>query len=189
MGGLSFYNKKKKDKVNLVREALKWIFDIGVVVAIASVLVHYLGAKTEVIGGSMNPTLNNGDEVLINRFDYTFSTPKRDDIIVFQPNGNEKSHYYVKRVIGLPGERLQITEGVIYINGEPQADGVNGKIEYAGLAEEEICLGEDEYFVLGDSRDNSEDSRYANVGNVRRDAIVGKAWYIISPRERMGFLR
>ena len=109
--------------------------------------------------------------------------------MVFLPNGNEKSHYYVKRVIGVPGDTVQILDGAVYVNGELFEEAVEtAAILDAELAAEEIELAEDEYFVLGDNRNNSEDSRYANIGNVKKEYIIGKAWFIVSPFKDFGFL-
>ena len=109
--------------------------------------------------------------------------------MVFLPNGNEKSHYYVKRVIAVPGDKVQIKDGAVYVNGELfDEKAETAAILDAQLAAEEIELGEDEYFVLGDNRNNSEDSRYANIGNVKKEYIIGKAWFIVSPFQDFGFL-
>ena len=137
----------------------------------------------------MVPTLDNRQEILINRFVYLVTDPKPNDIIVFLPNGNEKSHYYVKRVIGVPGDKVQIRDGVVYVNGEPFEEKIDtAAVLDAELAADEITLGEDEYFVLGDNRNNSEDSRYANIGNVKKEYIIGKAWFRVAPFDSMGFL-
>lgn len=138
----------------------------------------------------MSPTLESGDEILVNRFKYKIFSPKQNDLIVFLPNGNEKSHYYIKRVIAGPGDKVQIKDGVVYVNGEQFAEKASvSNIENALLAEDEITVGEDEYFVLGDNRNNSEDSRYASIGNVKKEYIVGKAWFVVSPWEKFGFLK
>lgn len=138
----------------------------------------------------MAPTLENRQEIMINRFIYLLSDPKPGDIVVFLPNGNEKSHYYVKRVIGIPGDTVQIKEGEVYVNGELFEDEDEfAPILDAELAAEPVKLEEDEYFVLGDNRNNSEDSRYANIGNVKKEYIIGKAWFIISPYDSMGFIK
>ena len=110
--------------------------------------------------------------------------------MVFLPNGNEKSHYYVKRVVGVPGDTIQIKDGKVYINGAEAEEKIDvSAIEDAGLAADAITLEEDEYFVLGDNRNNSEDSRYANIGNIKREYLVGKAWFVLTTGDRFGFIR
>ncbi len=142
------------------------------------------------VGVSMEPKLYNGQEILLNTFHYKLFSPKRGDVIAFLPNGNQNSHYYVKRVVALPGEKVQIREGRLYIGGvladeEDRYD----KIAEPGIAENEITLGADEYFVLGDNRNNSEDSRSGNIGPVKRDTIAGKAWFhMASKKSGMGFV-
>jgi len=131
----------------------------------------------------MEPTLAENTSIIVNRLSYLMKEPKRFDVIVFEQAGEEHSYYHVKRVIGLPGERVQIANGLVYINGEPLKEAVNGlaQIHLSGLATEEITLDEDEYFVLGDNRNKSEDSRFANIGNVTKEQIVGKAWLTLNP--------
>lgn len=105
------------------------------------------------------------------------SSPNRFDVIVFKPNGNKKEHYYVKRVIGLPGETIQIINGQIYIDGGLlKEDSGGGLIEDPGIAAEPYKIGDEEYFVLGDNRNYSEDSRHADIGTIKFDNIEGKAW-------------
>lgn len=168
---------------------LMWILQIAIVCAFAFVFVWYFGQRVSAIGDSMNPVLENGDIVLVNRFKYDASAPKRGDIIVFKPNGNENLHSSIKRIVGLPGETVQIVDGVIYIDGEALEEKyeVTGITE-AGLASEEIVLAGDEFFVLGDNRESSEDSRADDIGNVKRSEIEGKAWFIISPVDQIGFI-
>ena len=188
--GLDFNRRKKNVNIPLVKEIVTWIVEIAIVLAIAFVFVFFFGMRTSVVGQSMAETLDNGDQILVNRFIYKVVGPKANDVVVFLPNGNEKSHYYVKRVIGVPGDTIQIKEGEVYINGavfEEKAD--VSAIEDAGLAEDAITLGEDEYFVLGDNRNNSEDSRYANIGNIKREYLVGKAWFVLTTGDRFGFIR
>lgn len=187
--GLHFGRKKKKINIPIVKEILIWISEIALVLGIAFVVVFYVGLRTSVVGQSMAPALENGQEILINRFIYSISKPKPNDVVVFLPNGNEKSHYYVKRVIGVPGDTVQIKDGAVYVNGELFEEAVEtASIINPELAAEEIALGEDEYFVLGDNRNNSEDSRYANIGNVKKEYIIGKAWFVVSPMDKFGFL-
>ena len=138
----------------------------------------------------MKPELENGDITLINRLVYDIRTPKRGEVIAFKPNGNESSHYYIKRVIGLPGETVEYRDGEILIDGDIlEEDYVTTDITELGLLEEPIVLKSGEYFVLGDDRQNSDDSRIANIGNVERAEIAGKVWFVISPMENIGFVR
>lgn len=189
VNGLNFGRQKKKINLPLVKEVITWAVEIAIVLVVAFVLVYFIGLRTSVVGQSMTPTLDSGDQILVNRFVYKVSQPKTDDIIVFLPNGNEKSHYYVKRVVAVPGDTVQIKKGALYVNGEEVKTGETFEsMEDAGLAEDEITVGEDEYFVLGDNRNNSEDSRYANIGNVKKEYIIGKAWFIVSPFGKFGFI-
>lgn len=188
--GLNFSRRRKKINVPLLKEIGTWIIEILIVLLIAYVLVYFAGMRISVVGQSMNPTLEGGQQVLVNRFSYKLTDPDPNDVIVFLPNGNEKSHYYIKRVIAVPGDTVQIKSGAVYVNGDLFDEKVDAAaIKEAGIAEEEILLGEDEYFVLGDNRNNSEDSRYANIGNVKKEHIVGKAWFIISPFRDMGRIK
>lgn len=187
--GLRFGHKKKKVNVPVVREVFTWIIEVLFVIAIAFMFVYYVGLRTTVVGQSMAPTLENRTEILVNRLSYSARGPKANDLIVFLPNGNEKSHYYVKRVIGVPGDKVMIQNGAVYVDGELFEEEIDSAaIEDAGVAGEEITLGEDEYFVLGDNRNNSEDSRYANIGNVKKEYIIGKAWFIVSPWDKIGLI-
>lgn len=167
----------------------KWIADLLIVILLAYTLTLFLCDRTTISGNSMQPAIENEDTVLLNRIAYSFHGPKRYSIIVFHPNGVKTSKIYVKRVIGLPGETIQIHDGKVYINGSVLEDDVSeDDILTAGLAAGELTLGENEYFVLGDNRNNSEDSRFANVGVVKKDDIVGSVWFIASPMKRMRLL-
>ena len=188
--GLTFYEKKKRVSKDMVREILVTIFYCFAAVLLAFVLVFLVGMKISVIGVSMEPALYNGQEIFINRFIYKLFQPGRGDIIAFLPNGNQNSHYYLKRVVGLPGERIQIIGGYVYIDGELLDEGdTYDKISEPGIAENEGILGSDEYFVLGDNRNSSEDSRSGNIGPVKKETIAGKAWFhLSSEKEPMGFV-
>jgi signal peptidase I len=157
---------------------------------LAFVIVFSVGMRTSVIGDSMEPVLYNGQEILMNRVVYRLTSPKRGDVIVFLPNGNEHSHYYVKRVVGLPGETIQIKDGRVYIdNVLLDEDEDLDKMIDAGIAQNELTLAADEYFVLGDNRNSSEDSRSGNIGAVKKDDIVGKAWFHMgTTEESMGLI-
>ena len=187
--GLNFSRRKKKINMSIVKEVISWVVEIAITLVIAFTFVYFVGLRTSVIGQSMADTLSNGDQILVNRFIYKVTDPKPNDLIVFLPNGNEKSHYYVKRVIAVPGDTVRIKSGAVYENGELFEEEVDvSAMEEAGLAADEIKLEEDEYFVLGDNRNNSEDSRYANIGNVKKEYMIGKAWFVVSPFKKFGFL-
>jgi len=189
MAKLTFGKTKKRVNYDLIQVILKWAFEIALVCFIAFVFVWFFGLRVSVIGDSMNPRLSNGDITLVNRVAYNMGAPKRGDVVAFKPNGNESAQYYVKRIIGLPGETVELKDGYIWVNGKKLKDRYQTtKIEEAGLLQEPITLGTKEYFVLGDDRSNSEDSRHADVGNVERSAIKGKVWFTIVG-EKFGFVR
>ena len=187
--GLNFRKKKRELNIPLLREIAVWILEIAITVAIAGVCVYFVGVRTTVVGQSMSEQLRDGDQVLINRFIYKVSKPKIGDVIVFLPNGNEKSHYYIKRVVAAGGDTVQIVDGVIYVNGAPLEDvHFSGTISDPGVAAEEQKLAADECFVMGDNPAGSEDSRFANIGNVKSDYIIGKAWFKLLPFSDAGFI-
>ncbi len=176
----------KESKRPIIRKILIkiiiWVIQIAAVIFLAYFIVYYALERTDMVGISMETTLNDGDSIIINKFSYRFNDPKRFDVIVFKQSGKEHSYYNIKRIIGLPGEKIQIKDGVIYINGEIIQETINVEpMNNFGLAEEEIKLEENEYFILGDNRNNSEDSRFASVGTIRRDEIVGKAFIRLKP--------
>lgn len=175
--GLTFYDDEKKFDREHLRNIAELAVSTVIIIFIACVIMFFFGMKTAVIGDSMEPTLYNGQSILIDRFIYIISSPRRNDVIVFMPNGNKNSHYYVKRVIGLPGETVLIRNGVIYINGTVLDENDRyDTIADPGIASDPVKLGKNEYFVLGDKRNSSEDSRSGNIGAVSKDMITGKAW-------------
>ncbi len=187
--GLTFYQKKKKLNMVLIRDIFSWIFWIFASALLAVVIVFCIGMQTSVIGSSMEPSLYNGQKIFLNRLVYKVSSPKAGDVIVFLPNGNEKSHYYVKRVVGVPGDTLYIKKGILYVNDEAVEDYFNDKIAEPGILEGEVTLEEDEYFVIGDNCNSSEDSRSANIGTVKKEYIIGKAWMkMASGSSNMGLI-
>ena len=187
--GLSFIQKKKRIKKSHIKELIILLFSIAVTVFLAFVLVYTFGIRTSVIGISMEPVLYNGQEVLIDRLVYQLSAPKRGDVVVFLPNGNPNSHFYLKRVVAVPGETVHIIGGYLYVNDVIHDEDIYDKMEDAGIAANQFRLRSDEFFVLGDNRNNSEDSRSGNIGVVTRDEITGKAWFKLPFDEiKMGFI-
>jgi signal peptidase I len=137
----------------------------------------------------MENTLDDGDNLIVEKLTYRFKDPERFDIIVF-PFRYEEKTYYIKRIIGLPGETVQIVDGDIYINGEILEESYGREVmKYSGQAADPITLGEDEYFVLGDNRNDSSDSRDPSVGLIKRDEIIGRAWLRIWPLSNFGVLK
>lgn len=153
-------------------------------------IVTYVGQRTKVIGSSMEPMLSDGDNLIVDKISYRFSDPQRFDIIVFPFQYSEET-YYIKRVIGLPGETIFIdNEGTIFINEEALRESYGKEvITDPGRAYEPVTLGEDEYFVMGDNRNNSSDSRDPIVGNIHRKDFIGKAWMRIWPFEKIGMIK
>ena len=176
-------------KVDMKKEILSWVFYIAFVLVLTWVIITFVGQRTRVDGRSMMNTLHDGDNLIVEKLSYRFSDPKRFDIIVFPPTG--KKEYYIKRIIGLPGETVQIDEnGNIYINGELLEENYGAEtIQNPGRAANPITLSDDEYFVMGDNRNNSKDSRSEEVGNVKRSQIIGRAWLRIWPLNKFGLLK
>lgn len=179
---LSYINRERKFNINNLYQVLQWVFLVFIAVFMGVALVFAFGIRTSVVGESMEPALSNGQEVLINKIAYQFSAPKQGDVIVFRPNGNENAHLSVKRVVATPGDTVQIVQGKVVINGSVYTKDRAEDTRDPGIAASEILLGADEYFVLGDNRRNSEDSRSANIGNISRGMIEGKAWYHLRGR-------
>lgn len=155
-------------------------------------VITFVGQRTEVEGASMENTLHNGDNLIVDKLSYRFHDPERFDIIVF-PFQYQSNTYYIKRIIGLPGETVQIMEdGSIYINGEKLEEAYGREViqpDTIGRAAEPVTLGDDEYFVMGDNRNNSSDSRTDIVGNIKQEDIIGKAWLRIWPLADFGVLK
>lgn len=179
---------EEKEKSPL-RELLGMLLYIGVVLVITFLIITFVGQRTHVSGDSMKNTLYHGDQLIVDKITYRFKDPVRYDIIVF-PYQYEENTFYIKRIIGLPGETVQIADGEIYINGEVLRETYGREvIQDPGMAAEPIMLGEDEYFVLGDNRNASSDSREPSVGVIHKNDIVGRAWIRIWPLNRAGILK
>ena len=184
---------KKEDPDTLSKgmsEVISLILYIAVALVITFLLIKYVGQRTVVDGQSMEPTLYNNDNLIVDKISYRFKDPERFDIIVF-PYQYKDDTYYIKRIIGLPGETVQIdTEGNIYLDGEILEESYGKEIiKDPVLAAQPITLGDDEYFVLGDNRNHSGDSRFADVGNVKRSQIIGRAFFRMWPISSMGLIK
>ena len=174
---------------NTGKTILHTVIWFAAVVALSWFLITFVAQRTDVNGTSMVPTLEDGDQLIADKLSYHFRDPERFDIVIF-PYQYAANTYFIRRVIGLPGERVRIDEqGNIFINDELLKESYGyERMEYAGLAAEEIQLGDDEYFVLGDNRNVSEDSRYPDVGNIKRSNFIGRAWLRIYPFSEFGLL-
>lgn len=181
---------EKRQEKNPVREVLSTILYLALVILAAYLIVTFVGQRTEVNGSSMENTLDNGDNLIVDKISYRLGSPKRFDVVVF-PYPQNPSTYFIKRVIGLPGETVQIdSSGKIYINGQVLEENFGREvISNPGLAQEPIKLGEDQYFVLGDNRNNSLDSRDSRVGLISGKSMVGKAFLRIWPLNKFGLVR
>ena len=178
------------NKEKLQKELFSIILYIMIVLLLAFFLRNFVMQRTLVDGHSMEDTLHDKDQLIIDKFSYKLTAPERFDIVVF-PYRYDEEVYYIKRIIGLPGETIRIVGNTIYINGEPLIEDYGKEVMdegTAGIAENELLLGEDEYFVLGDNRNNSADSRSEDVGPIHREEIIGKAMLRIWPIESFEFL-
>ena len=182
--------EEKPEEINIVKELLSLIIYIGVVVLLCYFIINFVGCRSRVDGDSMETTLHDGDNLWVDKLSYTFGDPERFDVIIFN---YDEDTTYVKRIIGLPGETVRIDQnGNIYINEQLlKEDYGNAVIEATklGRASQPVVLGPDEYFVLGDNRNNSSDSRWADVGNVQREDIIGKVVLRIYPFSSFGVIK
>ena len=180
--------KKETEEVNIVKEIIGTVLYFVFIIVAVWFAVTYIGQRTEVSGNSMYDTLEHEDNLWIDKISYRFKDPERFDIIVFPYHDSEV--YYIKRIIGLPGERIRIEEdGTIFVNNEPLEEKYGYETispTMIGRAKNNIILGEDEYFVMGDNRNDSEDSRFESVGNIHKDRIIGKAVFRIWPLSKFG---
>lgn len=180
----------KNRERSIFREILGWILYILVIIGLTYLIITFVGQRTKVSGSSMETTLSNGDSLIVDKISYRFREPERYEIIVF-PYHYKENTYYIKRIIGLPGETVQVADGCVYINGEllESEHYGNERMENPGIAQEPITLAADEYFVLGDNRNHSSDSRDPSVGVLKREELIGRAWVRIWPLDSIGFIR
>ena len=172
----------------IIKELAGWLLYIVLIIAFTWFVVTFVGQRTEVSGSSMETTLSDKNQLIVDKMTYRFRDPKRYDIVVF-PYQYQDNTYYIKRIIGLPGETVQILSGMVYIDGMRLDEHYGNEImENPGIAEEPLTLGEDEYFVLGDNRNNSSDSRASDVGLIHRKDLIGRAWIRVWPLSQIGVI-
>ena len=181
---------KKKPVSEAKEKLLNNLFQWFVIVLSGAIfgyaIITFLFQTVTVIGPSMNPTLEDGEVVIVNKLSYNISDIDRYDVVAYSLI-EEDGYYDIKRIIGLPGEKITIKDGYVYINDKPLKDSpFKEKIITSGLAADTIVLGDGEYFVMGDNVNNSEDSRYSNVGNISEVEILGKVSYIIKADDDKG---
>ncbi|MCR4605580.1 MAG: signal peptidase I [Eubacterium sp.] len=180
---------KKERRKKIIKEVLIYLGEICLVVGLAWIIVNFTLKKIQVIGSAMDNTLYNGEEVIANTFIYNFTSPSRGTVIAFYPEKNaimsdevSDSNIIIRRVLGLPGEKIKMQNGVVYINGTPTEE----KYEFdrnvsSGQAEEEILLGDDEFFVLSDKRTDLDDSRSSSFTKVKKENIIGPVFLALNP--------
>ncbi len=172
------------------RKILKTILELCVVLLLSAAAATVFFGSVMIQENSMNPTLASGDRAFVNRAAYVVTGVRRGDVIAYRSSNEIDAGIHVKRVVALPGETIQIRDGLILIDGKTYIENQEfPNITNPGIAENGVRLAADEYFVLGDNRNNSEDSRFADVGNIEKGSIIGKVWFIGQPSRRAGFVR
>lgn len=182
---------KKPEKIeqNKAKEIAGLVIYCLIVIAAMFLIIKYVGQRTVVMGHSMEPTLQDSDNLITDKITYRFRDPKRFDIIVF-PFKDNRATLLIKRIVGMPGETVQVIDGNVYVNGYVLEDNYgNAVMTDPGLAADPVVLKEDEYFVLGDNRNNSTDSRFESVGNIHHSEIIGRAWLRVWPLNKLSLLK
>ena len=185
---LDFNRKRSHFDINNMKPVAILFVEILLTVGLAFGVVEAFGIRMTVPGESMEPTLSSGDVVLMDRLFIRLVHPSTNDVVVFLPPSNLSAQYSIKRVIATPGDTVQVKNGRLYVNGDAFHDKVETEdIVDAGLAAGEITLDADEYFVIGDNRNNSEDSRYETIGNIHREDMVATVWFMVG-KNRIGMV-
>ncbi|MBE5899117.1 MAG: signal peptidase I [Lachnospiraceae bacterium] len=176
--GLNFQRRRRRFKIKEVQTIAINVGIVVLVVLISFLLVFTFFTSVKMAGVSMKPTIEDNTNLLINRGSYLIFKPSHNHIVAFKSLSNEQDTTYVKRIVGVPGDKITIKSGRLYVNGEKYDDVADTEaITYKGIVESELTLGNDEYFVLGDNRNNSEDSRYPSIGVISKEQIKGKVWF------------
>lgn len=176
--GLNFQRRRRRFKIKELQTIAINVGIIVLVVLLSFLLVFTFFTSVKMAGVSMKPTIQDNTNLLINRGSYLILKPNHNHIVAFESLSNEQDTTYVKRIVGVPGDKISIKSGRLYVNGEKYDDVADTEtITYKGIVESELTLGDDEYFVLGDNRNNSEDSRYPSIGVINKEQIKGKVWF------------
>ncbi|MBQ4521797.1 MAG: signal peptidase I [Lachnospiraceae bacterium] len=181
----------EEEEFSLKDEIVDVITYIGIAFFLVAILIQFVVQRDVVDGESMMNTLQDEDNILVDKLTYQFSDPERFDIVLFPYGEGDEELCFIKRVIGLPGETVQISRsGDIFIDGE-YLDEDYGMEEIQQdkryLAADGYTLQEDEYFVMGDNRNNSYDSR--QIGGIKREDIIGRAVFRIYPLKSIGLVK
>ncbi len=176
-------DKLSKEKKSKIVENLNLV--IACVVVFFGVR-YFIAVPVSASGQSMSPTIANNDTIIVSKLNYIFKEPEQNDIIIFP---YEENSVYIKRIIGEPGDTIDMIDGILYLNGEVYEDAFSKKLTSCGDREYPVILGDEEYYVLGDNREISKDSRYSSVGNVSKEDILGKSVFILYPLSSIGFLK
>lgn len=175
-----------KTVVRKNKSQIRELFEtVGSAIIIAALIMIFIARAYTVNGESMLPTLHHGERLLVDKVSYRFMAPSRGEIIVFK-NPADTSEQFVKRVIGLPGDRVAIIQGVVYINDQPLAEDYTLAPARVGFASQ--IVPDDTYFVLGDNRNNSEDSRFNRVGFLPKNLIIGRAIWRYWPLNQVNLI-
>ncbi len=180
--------KTKKKRRSIGSVILRWLLVIALLIIVVSGTAVLVSTRTRVVDDSMSPVLKEGDLLSVDRITYKFFNPSRYDVVIF-PSAYQENTFFIRRIIGLPGETVRIVDGDIYINGNKIKDPYGQGVTNPGIAVDNITVGANEYFVLSDNRSAKDDSRDAAVGNISSDSIVGHAWLRLWPIERFGLIR
>lgn len=176
-GGLSFYEDKEPGPIEKLKKVMGWVINTLIAIFLAAALVMSFGFRTKAYDDGMTGTVEESQSVLVDRLIYRFSSPERGAVVAFYPGGDKSLRPLIRRVVAVPGDTIEVVDGTLLVNGTPEQTNVSGQsLTYTGIADQQITLNNDEYFVLSDNRDNTEDSRNASIGLIQESYLIGKVW-------------